>query len=56
LTIYFAVDTAVSTVTPGKGTPASGTPGATTTPATTTTPKGSIAGPPVAWRETHAGA
>jgi hypothetical protein len=37
LTIYFAVDTAVSTVTPGKGTPASGTP--TVTPAPTNTPK-----------------
>lgn len=48
LTIYFAVDTAVSTATPGKGTPGSSTPGAT--PASTGTPKGSLGGPAVAWR------
>jgi hypothetical protein len=40
VTIYFAVETATSTVTPGKGTPgATGTPRGTVTPAPTNTPK-----------------
>lgn len=53
LTIYFAVDTAVATATPGKGTPGA-TPGSTAAP--TGTPKGSLAGPPVAWRAVSSGA